>query len=106
MSEFTIKRDTKLCHVTLADDLTAVQIPALRTALKAELDGGVREVIFDMNQTVMLDSSGIGLLIATFNTLNRQQGRLRVVNASPDIVQLLQTMRLVNRLNVTGRANN
>jgi anti-anti-sigma factor len=61
------------------------------------------EVVFDLGQAAMLDSSGIGLLIAAYNTVSRRQGRLHVVNVSGDVFQLLQTMRLVSRLNVVGR---
>ena len=51
----------------------------------------------------MLDSSGIGLLIAAHNSLARKEGRVRVVNASADVFRLLQSMRLVGRLNVQAR---
>lgn len=104
MGDYKIERNAKHCRVQLAGDLTAATVPALRTALKAELDAGVREVVFDLAQTGMLDSSGIGVLIAVFNSLSASQGTLKVVNVSTDIFQLLQSMRLVARLNVTARA--
>ena len=85
-------------------DLVASVIPDLQAALKQQLQPGVEEVSFDLAATVMLDSSGIGLLIATCNTMARQQGRIRVINVSPDILQLLQSMRLTGRLNATGKA--
>lgn len=85
-------------------DLIASDIPDLQAALKQQLQRGVDEIVFDLAATVMLDSSGIGLLIATCNTMARQQGRIRVINVSPDILQLLQSMRLTGRLNATGKA--
>ena len=48
----------------------------------------------------MLDSSGIGLLIASSNALTRKGGRLRVINPAKEIFELLSTMRLVSRLHV------
>jgi anti-anti-sigma regulatory factor len=51
----------------------------------------------------MLDSSGIGLLIAAANTAARRGGRVSVTNVSADILRLLQMMRLIDRLNATGR---
>ena len=104
MTEYTIERDRKACRVMLGGDLTASVIPELRSGLKAELDQGADEVVFDLEKAAMLDSSGIGLLIATHNSLAPKQGKLRVVSASGDILRLLQSMRLVNRLNVSGRA--
>ena len=52
----------------------------------------------------MLDSSGMGLLIAAANSLAHSGGKLRVTNVCPDIFRLLQSMRLTARLNVSGKA--
>ena len=67
------------------------------------MEGGASDVVFDLGNTVMLDSSGIGLLIATHNSLARKQGKVHVVQVSADILRMLQGMRLVSRLNVMGR---
>lgn len=102
MAIYTLEQNGKDCRVTMHGDLVASVIPDLRAALKEKLQPGVEEVLFDLGATVMLDSSGIALLIAASNTMARQQGRLRVLNVSPDILQLLQSMRLAARLNTTG----
>ena len=79
--------------------------PELQRELKGALAGGsVDTIIFDLIETDMLDSSGIGLMIAACNNLSKNHGAVRVVNASPDIISLLDSMRLVERLNVTGRS--
>jgi anti-sigma B factor antagonist len=103
MPEYTIQRDQNRCRVVLEGDLTAATVSGLQPALRAEVNQGIKELTFDLERTVMLDSTGIGLLIATHNTLARSQGKVSVNNASPQILQLLQTMRLVTRLNVIGR---
>jgi anti-sigma B factor antagonist len=103
MSDFTIEQRNDQLQITLTGDLTAAVAPGLQKSAREALQPGVNEVVIDLRHTVMLDSSGIGLLIATRNSMSQRQGRLRVINASPDIMQLLQSMRLVNRLNVTGR---
>ncbi len=91
------------CQITIAGDLTAATISNLQPALRKVLDQGAAELVFDLPNTVMLDSSGIGLLIAAANTLARRGGRIRVTNVSADIFRLLQMMRLVDRLHATGR---
>jgi anti-anti-sigma factor len=100
MSEFNIETDRNACRINTGKELTAALIPSLQAALKKEIDAGALSVTFDLSNTVMLDSSGIGLLIATANTLGRKQGELRVINVSDDIFHLLQNMRLVTRLKV------
>ena len=101
MSEgYTIGRQDALCSVRLEGDLTAALVPGLQSAVRQEIAAGASQVEVDLGQAVMLDSSGIGLLIAISNTLGRSGGRIAVVNASKDIARLLQTMRLSSRLNV------
>jgi anti-sigma B factor antagonist len=103
MAKYTLEQIGKDCRVTMHGDLVASVIPDLQAALKLQLQPGVAAIVFDLAATVMLDSSGIGLLIATSNTIARQQGQVRVLNVSPDILRLLQSMRLASRLNATGR---
>jgi len=101
---YTIERKEKQCTVLLQGDLTAPLIPDLQAALKKELEQGAEEAVFDLGKTRMLDSSGIGLLIAACNSLVRKNGRMRVLNVSEDILRLLQSMRLVSRLHASGAA--
>jgi anti-anti-sigma factor len=105
MPEYTIQRENQRCRVLIHGDLTATSLDGLPSALKAELSRGANELAFDLGRTEMLDSTGIGMLIATHNSLARAGGKMSVQNVSPQIVQLLQTMRLATRLNVSGRAN-
>jgi anti-anti-sigma factor len=102
MTGYTLERQAGLCRVRLEGDLTASLVPNLQDALKRELAQPTEEIVFDLSHAAMLDSRGIGLLIATHNSLAGKSGRVRVINVSPDILQLLQSMRLVRRLNVTG----
>ena len=103
MALYRIERRQGQCLVALEGDLTAVLVPDLQTALKKELEKETTEVLFDLKETAMLDSSGIGLLIATYNSLTQKKGGVKVINVSPDILRLLQSMRLTSRLSVSGR---
>jgi anti-anti-sigma factor len=102
MTGFEITRDGAQAQVTLQAKLTAMEVPLLQPALKHELAAGVREIVFDLSETVSLDSTGIGLLIAANNSLAPMQGAIRLINVSPDILKLLQSMRLVGRLQATA----
>jgi anti-anti-sigma factor len=100
---YVVELQNGQCQVTLAGDLTAATIPDLQPALRKALNQGASEMVFDLPNAVMLDSSGIGILIATANSVARRGGKIRVTNVSDDILRLLQMMRLVDRLNATGR---
>jgi anti-anti-sigma factor len=103
VSDFELKRDGNKIGVVLEGDLTAGVVPELKSALQGALGEGVLEVEFDLLKSVILDSTGIGLLIATYNSLTKRNGVVRVIVASDDILRLLQSMRLENRLCVSKR---
>ncbi|MHC1744387.1 MAG: STAS domain-containing protein [Syntrophobacteraceae bacterium] len=103
MSEFEIRRDGDKLGVVLQGDLTASVVPVLKPALLSALEEGGTEVEFDFDKTVVIDSTGIGFLIATYNSLQKKTGTVRIVQASNDIFRLLQSMRLEKRLSVATR---
>jgi len=104
MAAYSLKRDNEQLFIGLEGNLTAMIVPALQADLKQTLHEGVRRMAFDFSKTAMLDSSGIGLLIAATNSVMRNGGEVRVVNVAPDIFRLFQNMRLTARLNVSPRA--
>jgi len=81
-----------------------VDVPGLQAGLKNEIASGVREIVFDFASVEMLDSSGIGLLVATNNSLAAVQGTIRLERVSVDLMKLLRSMRLVDRLHATAAA--
>jgi anti-sigma B factor antagonist len=89
--------------VVLEGDFTAATVPDVKPALLEAMEEGVNEVEFDFAKTVVIDSTGIGFLIATYNSLTKRNGVVRVVLVSEDIYRLLQSMRLEKRLSVSKR---
>ncbi len=103
MSTYNVETTGKQCRIAIRGSLAAVLVPELQQQLKAGIEQGIRRVIFDLAESDMMDSSGIGLLIATSNSLAPTEGKLTVINTAPDLLKLLRSMRLVARLNVSGR---
>jgi len=103
MSSYRMEHSDNSCRLIVNGGLTVVLVPELQQALKAEVDKGTQQIIFDLSETGIVDSSGIGLLIAASNTLSQKNGQLAVINTAPEILRLMQSMRLVGRLNITGR---
>jgi len=48
----------------------------------------------DMKNVTVIDSSGIGALIAAQNKLHKRSGKLKIVNAAKDICTMFKIMRL------------
>ncbi len=88
---------------TPSGDLTASSVPDLRAELKRLIAEGAREFVFDLCQVEMVDSTGIGLLVSLHNSLIRLEGRLSVVNASPNLLELFKAFRLDKHFSVTSQ---
>lgn len=102
MAEYEITRDGRQARVKLQARLSAADVPQLQPLLKQEITGGARELVFDLAGTTVLDSTGIGLLIAAHNSLTPLQGTVHLINVPSDLLKLLQSMRLVERLHATA----
>jgi anti-anti-sigma factor len=84
-------------------DVVASNAQELRTTLFECIAGGQYHIAIDLQHVAMVDSSGLGVLIAAHNSIKAQGGALRLTNVSPDIVRLLQVMRLDQHFAVEGR---
>jgi anti-anti-sigma factor len=104
MAAYVVEQKDQQGSVKLEGDLTAIMVPGLQADLKEMVNKGANELVFDLTRTAMLDSTGMGLLIAAANSLAPSGGKVRVTNVGPDIFRLLQSMRLTARLNVSARA--
>ncbi|MDY6843574.1 MAG: STAS domain-containing protein [Thermodesulfobacteriota bacterium] len=72
--------------VSMADDFRK----KLLTAVATQMD----EVVVDFTRVVTVDSVGLGLVIATHNSLQRYGGKLLVNNVSKDLYNLFTTLGL------------
>ena len=97
--------DVDTINVKLGMRLTSYEVPTLSEELKKEIDDGVARIIFDMAETVTIDSKGITFLIAMSDKMSAVQEGMHLVNVSPGILDLFNRMQLVNRLYATGCRN-
>jgi anti-anti-sigma factor len=100
MSE--INREGNTAVVRPGRDIVATIAQDLRKELRELVDGGVTELTIDLDGVEMVDSIGMGLFIAAHNSLSKNGGSLRLVNANEDILGLLRTMRLDKHFEVQG----
>ena len=84
------------------DNIVAASIPELRSTMRAIVEEGARELVLDLTNVRMVDSSGIGLLISAFNSLRKVGGQMAVINASAEILELFQAMRMHQHFSVSG----
>jgi anti-anti-sigma factor len=82
-------------------DIVASMADDFRKDLLNELAGGVKRLVLDLNGVEMVDSVGIGVLVATHNSLNKIGGHMAISNVSADIYNLFKTMRLDQHFEIT-----
>ncbi len=73
---------------------TLLELKKMKEELKQALDDGAVKMAIDMSKVKMMDSMGIGLLIAAHNSLDKVGGQLELLNVSADILKLPKNMRL------------
>ncbi len=83
-------------------DIVSSMANEFKSELKGLVDQGVKELTMDLNGVEMIDSIGMGLLIAAHNSLVKAGGKLRVINPTQDILGLMRTMRLDKHFEVVA----
>jgi len=83
-------------------DLAAARLPALRSELQAMVGSGIIHLTIDLATVQMVDSAGIGLLIAAHNSLSKAGGELTLIHTAAHIVELFRTMRIHQHFSISG----
>ena len=82
------------------EDVVASMADAFKGELLSAVDSSEGTLIIDLDGVNMVDSVGIGVIIAVYNSLSQANRQLKVVNVAQDIFGLFSTMRLNRRFTV------
>jgi anti-sigma B factor antagonist len=66
----------------------------LREAVDSALQGGLYNIVVNMEKTTAIDSAGVGELVSAHNRARDQGGKLVVLKLSPRVGGVLQSTRL------------
>lgn len=75
-------------------DIVGSMAEEFKTELKELLAGEEAGLVMDLDGVQLVDSMGLGVLIAAHNSLQKKNARLELTNISEDILGLLKNMRL------------
>jgi len=101
MSE--IIRDGAHATVKPKGAVAAAAAAALKAELAALVNDGATHLTLDFDAVLLVDSMGLGVVIAAFNSVEQAGGSLRVVNLSAEVGSLFHTMRLDRHFQVENR---
>lgn len=87
--------------IVIGEKLAAADVSSFKNEAKRLIETGVTTLVLDCANLVVLDSTGIGCLIAMHNSLSRVNGSLAIIQVSADIYELLCSMRLDRRIKMT-----
>ena len=83
-------------------DLVSTHSAELREQLRTLIGQGARNVVLDFGQVRMVDSAGLGMIIAAHNSLKKVEGELAVTECSAEILELFRSMRIHQHMRVEG----
>lgn len=95
--EFTIENE--IAVVRPEENLVGDKNPLLRRALLDALDENC-DVMIDLSKVEIIDSCGISVMIAAYNSLKAKDLPLIVTGCSDDITTLFKMMRLDKHLTI------
>ena len=95
----------RFAQLVMEPRVSALDVPALRETFRERIQAGARNLELDFSRVESLDSMGIGLLVATHNSLAKQGGALQLTGVKKDIHQLLTLMRLDKHFSITPAAS-
>jgi anti-sigma B factor antagonist len=86
-------------------NIESTNADAFRDVLLKASDHNHSDLVVDLSRIDTIDSVGLGVFIAIYNTLTKKEKKLKVINASRRILSLFQIMGLTRRFKVEGRAS-
>ena len=98
MAELNI-RERQAGDVTILDMEGKITIGegsvAVRSAIRRLLEEGKKKILLNLAGVGYVDSSGIGELVSSYTTINREGGQLKLLNLTQKIQDLLAITKLL-----------
>ncbi|WP_045212294.1 STAS domain-containing protein [Desulfonatronovibrio magnus] len=80
--------------LTLDIDIVAANAGDIKSKLKDAITDDMDSLVLDFNKVDQVDSVGMGVLIATFNSLKKKGKGFKITGVDEKIYDLFQVMRL------------
>lgn len=72
----TTRHEDQVSILAMNGQINLYNLPELKTQIQQELAKGIKSLVFDMENVGYIDSSGIGVLVASATSLKNAGGRL------------------------------
>jgi len=95
-----VSNNDGLITITLNGDLTSENLNDFRAIVQDELKAGNKSFCIDFTGAAIIDSMGIGCLVATYNSLRQKDGTIQLSNVPENLKDVFQVMRLDRILSI------
>ncbi len=86
--------DGEAVVVHVAGEMDVDGAAGLRQALTRAISAGFVDLVVDLREVTFIDSTGLGVLVASLRSVRRHHGRLEIVVREPRLVRLLRISSL------------
>ncbi len=93
----TIRREGDKVFINPGQDVVTPLIKDFQRELQEIVAEKPAELVIDLEGVGMLDSTGLGLFIAVYNSLKQHQGTVTIINATGNVLDVL-LMTQLNRI--------
>lgn len=90
---FKINQENEKFVVVPESNIVASIVNEFRSEMKKIVEQE-KPITVDLSNVEMIDSMGLGALIATHNSMQKYDKKLELINISKDLLSLMKTMRL------------
>ena len=90
-----LRENSGVSVLVLSGNLTVGVERDLRDSIDTLLGSGRSRILLDMTQVDFVDSAGIGELVASYRTVDRFGGKLKMLRPSPRVEESLSLTQLL-----------
>jgi anti-sigma B factor antagonist len=84
--------------IAVGGELDMGAAPALRATIDRLLEDGATTLVIDLSETRFIDSTSVGILMATLHRLRAAGGTLEVVCTEPNLLRVFEIVGLDKQL--------
>jgi anti-sigma B factor antagonist len=89
-----MEKDVAILTIT-GNMMGGPETTALHDKIKSLMADGIKKVVIDLSKVKWMNSSGLGVLMASWGSLRKENGNLKLANISEKINSLLMITQLM-----------
>ena len=99
--EFSHRVENGICIISVEGNIALDGVNEAKAFLKSHIeDDGVKGIVINFEKVNFIDSSGIGLIVSVFKTMQERDGSFAITNLSKKNEEIFTITRLNKILNI------